>query len=66
MVRAEQELGRLPATADTDTDTDTVAFTLIGAVHHLFFTASGTEPDPDRVRGIVTTLLGDAHSPAGT
>jgi AcrR family transcriptional regulator len=61
-LRAEQKLGRLPATADADT----VAFTLIGAVHHLFFTASGSEPDLDRVRGIVTTLLGDAHSQAGT
>jgi len=59
-LRAEQELGRLPAT----TDADTVAFTLIGAVHHLFFTAGGSEPDPERVRGIVTTLLGDAHSQA--
>jgi AcrR family transcriptional regulator len=61
-LRAEQKLDRLPATADADT----VAFTLIGAVHHLFFTASGSEPDLDRVRGIVTTLLGDAHSQAGT
>ena len=61
-LRAEQKLDRLPATADADT----VAFTLIGAVHHLFFTASGSEPDLDRVRGIVTTLLGDPHSQAGT
>jgi AcrR family transcriptional regulator len=61
-LRAEQELGRLAATADADT----VAFTLIGAVHHLFFTASGSQPDPGRVRGIVTTLLGDAHHQAGT
>jgi hypothetical protein len=37
---------------------------LIGAVHHLFFTAGGSEPDPERVRGIVTTLLGGAHSQA--
>jgi AcrR family transcriptional regulator len=59
-LRAEQELGRLPVAADADT----VAFTLIGAVHHLFFTAGGSEPDPERVRGIVTTLLGDAHSQA--
>jgi AcrR family transcriptional regulator len=61
-LRAEQELGRIPVSADADT----VAFTLIGAVHHLFFTASGSEPDPDRVRGIITTLLGDAHGQAGT
>lgn len=61
-LRAEQELGRIPASADADT----VAFTLIGAVHHLFFTAGGSKPSPDRVHGIVTTLLGDAHSQAWT
>jgi AcrR family transcriptional regulator len=54
-LRAEQELGRVPANADADT----VAFTLIGAVHHLFFTAGGTEPDPAQVRKIVASLLGD-------
>lgn len=53
-LRGEQKLGRLPAAADADT----IAFTLIGAVHHLFFTGNGTEPDPARVRGIVTSLLG--------
>jgi hypothetical protein len=59
-LRAERELGRLPAAVDADT----VAFTLIGAVHHLFFTASCSEPDPGRVLGIVTALLGDAHGRA--
>jgi AcrR family transcriptional regulator len=53
-LRAEQDLGRVPANADAGM----VAFTLIGAVHHLFFTASGSEPDPGQVRAIVTTLLG--------
>lgn len=57
-LRAEQELGRTPASADPDT----VAFTLIGAVHHLFFTAGGTEPDPTQVRKIVASLLGDPTS----
>ena len=61
-LRAEQELGRLPATVDADT----IAFMLIGAVHHLFFTANGAKPDPGRVRGIVTALLGDPDSQAGT
>lgn len=55
-LRAEQERGRFAAAADPDT----IAFTLIGAVHHLFFTANGAEPDPGRVRGIVTSLLGDS------
>jgi AcrR family transcriptional regulator len=54
-LRAEQELARIPASADADT----VAFTLIGAVHHLFFIAGGTEPDPAQVRKIVASLLGD-------
>jgi AcrR family transcriptional regulator len=53
-LRAEQTRGRFAAAADPDT----IAFTLIGAVHHLFFTANGAEPDPGRVRGIVTSLLG--------
>ncbi len=60
-LRAEQELGRLPATVDADT----IAFTLIGAVHHLFFTANGAKPDPGRVREIVGTLLGVADHRAG-
>jgi AcrR family transcriptional regulator len=55
-LRAEQDLGRLPASADADM----VAFTLIGATHHLFFSAGGSKPDIGQVRGIVTTLLGDA------
>lgn len=55
-LRAERELGRLTATADADT----IAFTLVGAVHHLFFTASGTTPDPGRVREIITAILGGA------
>ena len=32
----------------------------------LVFWSGVPAPDPDRVRGIVTTLLGDAHSRAGT
>ncbi|MFE2999478.1 TetR/AcrR family transcriptional regulator [Nocardia sp. NPDC059246] len=50
---AEQTSGRLPA----DQDTRTLAFTLVGSIHHLFFTSHGTALDPDRVRLIVRTLL---------
>jgi len=52
-LRAEQSLGRLPA----DADTDTLAFSLVGSVHHMFFTQRGTPPDPERVHKIVTALL---------
>jgi len=51
---AEQSLGRLPA----DADTDTLAFSLVGSVHHLFFTQHGKPLDPGQVHKIVTTLLG--------
>jgi AcrR family transcriptional regulator len=50
---AERELGRVP----TGTDVDVVAFTLIGAVHHLFATRRGTDMDQARVRQIAATLL---------
>lgn len=53
-LRAEQSLGRLPA----DADTDTLAFSLVGSVHHLFFTQHGTPLDPGQVQKIVTTVLG--------
>jgi AcrR family transcriptional regulator len=53
-LRAEQSLGRLPA----DSDTDTLAFSLVGSVHHLFFTQHGTPLQPGQVQKIVTTLLG--------
>ena len=53
-LRAEQSLGRLPA----DADADTLAFSLVGSAHHLFFTQRGTPPDPGQVHKIVTTLLG--------
>ncbi len=53
-LRAEQSLGRLPA----DADTDTLAFSLVGSVHHLFFTRRGAPLDPEQVQKIVTTLLG--------
>jgi AcrR family transcriptional regulator len=57
-LRAEQELSRIPASADAGM----VAFTLIGAAHHLFFRAGGSKPDTGQVRGIVTTLLGEADT----
>jgi AcrR family transcriptional regulator len=53
-LRAEQSLGRLPAEADADT----LAFSLVGSVHHLFFTQHGTPLQPGQVQKIVTTLLG--------
>jgi len=52
-LHAEQSLGRLPA----DADTDTLAFSLVGSVHHMFFTQRGTPLDPERVHKIVTALL---------
>ncbi|MVU83952.1 TetR family transcriptional regulator [Nocardia sp. ET3-3] len=50
---AEQAGGRLPA----DQDAHTLAFALVGSVHHLFFTSQGAELDPARVRQLVRTLL---------
>ena len=52
-LHAEQSLGRLPA----DADTGTLAFSLVGSVHHLFLTQHGTPLDPGQVHKIVTTLL---------
>jgi AcrR family transcriptional regulator len=52
-LRAEQSLGRIPA----DTDVDTLAFSLVGSVHHLFFIQRGTPLDPGQVQKIVGTLL---------
>ena len=52
---AEKQLGRLTA---TNAQADTLAFTLVGATHHLFF-SRGLEPvDPDDVKRIVAGLLG--------
>ena len=53
-LRAERNSAGVSATVDPDT----IAFTLIGAVHHLFLTANGAKPDPGRVREIVSSLLG--------
>ncbi|MFD6357881.1 TetR/AcrR family transcriptional regulator [Nocardia tengchongensis] len=50
---AEQTAGRLPA----DQDTRTIAFALVGSIHHLFFTSQGAELDPTRVRQIIRTLV---------
>jgi AcrR family transcriptional regulator len=51
---AEKRLGRLAVAHD---DVDMLAFTVVGATHHLFFT-SGLEPiDPKAVRRIVAGLL---------
>lgn len=58
-LEAEQQLGRIPATADAGT----LAFTLIGSVHHLFFTSGGTQPDPAQVRKIAVSLIGTGPAP---
>jgi hypothetical protein len=50
---AEQNLDRIKK----DLDIKVLAFTLVGSVHHLFFTGHGTKLDSDRVRQIVATLL---------
>jgi AcrR family transcriptional regulator len=54
-LRAERDLGRIPAS----TDTTTLAFSLVGAVHHLFFTQHGTPLDPGQVARIISTVLGN-------
>ena len=50
---AEEKLGRIAP----GTDTQALAFTLIGAVHHLVLTSPAGPPDlPQRVRRIVAAL----------
>jgi AcrR family transcriptional regulator len=57
---AEEQLGRLTA---TKAEADTLALTLVGATHHLFF-SRGLEPvDPDAVKRIVAGLLGSYTRP---
>jgi AcrR family transcriptional regulator len=57
---AEQQLGRVTA---TDAEAETLAFTLVGATHHLFF-SRGLEPvDPNDVKRIVAGLLGSHTTP---
>jgi hypothetical protein len=60
---AEKRLGRIKPGADTET----LAFTLLGSLHHLFITQAGDPLDPARVRqgrrGLVE--LGAARSAAG-
>ena len=51
---AEEKLGRIAP----GTDTQALAFTLIGAVHHLVITSPAGLPDlPERVRRIVAALI---------
>jgi AcrR family transcriptional regulator len=50
---AERERGRIGPGADVDT----LAPTLIGAAHLLFADRTGTPPDDDAVRKMVTTVL---------
>lgn len=50
---AERDLGRLAPEAEVDM----LAFTLIGSVHLLCAGDSRTQPDPEAVRKVVTTVL---------
>lgn len=50
---AEQQLGRVPAQADTRM----LAFTLLGSIHHLFASEGGAALDRQRVHPIVQALL---------
>ncbi|MET7332096.1 TetR/AcrR family transcriptional regulator [Nonomuraea sp. NPDC005650] len=52
----ERDLGRIAA----DADVDTLAPTLIGAGHLLFADRTGTPPDRDAVRRMVTTVIAGA------
>jgi AcrR family transcriptional regulator len=57
---AEKQLGRVTA---SDAEAETLAFTLVGATHHLFF-SRGLEPvDPNDVKRIVAGLLGSHTTP---
>jgi AcrR family transcriptional regulator len=51
---AERDLGRIAA----DADVATLAPTLIGAAHLLYADRTGTPPDPEAVRKMVTTVIG--------
>ena len=51
---AEKELGRLPAQADVEM----MAFTLLGAVHHVFFTSGLNPLEPEQVRRVVGSIVG--------
>ena len=51
---AERELGRVTV----DADSETLAFMLVAAAHHLFFTSRATPSQlPRRLRKIISTLL---------
>jgi AcrR family transcriptional regulator len=49
----ERALGRIRA----DADVDTVAATLIGTGHLLYADRTGTPPEPEAVRKVVTTII---------
>jgi AcrR family transcriptional regulator len=51
---AERDLGRIAP----DTDVATLAPTLIGAAHLLYADRTGTPPEPEAVRKMVTTVIG--------
>ncbi|RSS75643.1 TetR/AcrR family transcriptional regulator [Streptomyces sp. WAC06614] len=61
-LRAEQELGRVPAAVDPDT----AALALVGTAHHLLMTAWPGTPDPrPAMRRLVTALVGGEEPGSG-
>jgi AcrR family transcriptional regulator len=57
----EEALGRIP----TGTDTDTLAFILVGTVHHIFMTNLADSPRlRSRLRRIVASLLAEPVQPS--
>ncbi len=59
-LEAEKKLGRIGA----DADTETLAFTLLGAVHHLVVVRRGDEPGlRQQVRRIVAVLIAGMTAP---
>ena len=54
-LKAERDLGRIPAGADVDT----LALTLIGSTHMLFADRTGIRPSPQQVQKLVASVVPD-------
>jgi AcrR family transcriptional regulator len=52
-LKAERDLGRIPAGADVDT----LALTLIGSTHMLFADRTGIRPSPQQVQKLVASVV---------
>ncbi|MGY4766016.1 TetR/AcrR family transcriptional regulator [Kribbella sp. CWNU-51] len=52
-LKAERDLGRIPAGADVDT----LALTLIGSTHMLFADRTGIRPSPQQVQQLVASVV---------